>query len=164
LILFLVLVLVMGFFVFRFYRNVNYYQSRIDEINEVREDTVRDILDRSKDVEKRRKEVNAILAKEEDFKIIEYFTKLLQKLGLGKADEIIPTERVLAGMKYNENEITARLTGITTQGLCQLLDQLEKNKRINIKELEIKKSLKTPKAIDITIKIATLQPKAGETT
>jgi len=164
LILFLVLILLMGFFIFRFYRNVNSYKNRIEEIEDIREDSVKDILARNENVQKRRKEVNAILEKEEGFKIIEYFEKLLQQLGLGKAAEIVPIRRSLGQLKYDESEITARLTGISTQGLCMLLEKLEQNKRINIKELEIKKSEKTPKAIDVTIKIATLQPKVEEVT
>ena len=163
-ILFLVLILLMGFFIFRFYRNVNSYKNRIEEIEDIREDSVKDILARNENVQKRRKEVNAILEKDEGFKIIDYFQSLLQQLGLGKAAQINIGKRSLGQLKYDERTLTAILTGISTQGLCMLLEKLEQNKRINIKELEIKKSEKTPKAIDVTIKIATLQPKVEEVT
>jgi len=130
LVFFIILILFMGFFVFRFYRNVNYYQRTIEDINEQREDTIRDILNRAEDVEKRRKEVNAILAEDPDFKIIDYFNKLLQQLGLGQADSIDSTLRRLPELKYDEYEITARLTGISTQGLCQFWKNWKKIKEL----------------------------------
>jgi len=164
LVLFIVLILFISFFIYRFYSNVSYYQSEIQKINDIRADDIKDILSRDEDVKKRRKEVNAILAKDEGFKIINYFEKLLQQLGLGKAAQIDQTTRSLGELKYDEIEITPTLMGISTQGLCMLLEKLEQNKRINIKELEVKQSAKTPRAIDVIIKIATLQPKVEEAT
>jgi len=159
----IVLLLFISFFIFRYYRNVSYFKGRIEEINERREADVRNILSRMEDVKKRREEVNAILAQEELFKIEGYFINdLLQTLGIGKPTESTVSKKELGELEYTEVELNARFTSISTEQMCRLLKELEEKKRINIKELEIKKSAKNGRAIDVSIKIATLQPKVEE--
>ncbi len=45
--------------------------------------------------------------------------------------------------------------------LSELLNVLEQNKRVYTKELEVQKSRKSPRAIEVQLTIATLQPRTG---
>jgi len=162
-IVFICLFLVISFIVFRYYRKINYLKGRIEEVNNIRVDDVQVILSRADVVKKEREEVNVILAKEEDFKIGGYFDNLLKKLGLSgyfKDKTVSPKE---ISDQYRESELSARLSGMNTKQLCELLEELEKKKRIYTKVLEIKKSKRKPKGIDVSLTIATLQPKAEAT-
>jgi len=162
-IMLLILVILMSFMIYRYYSNVNYYTDEIETINEQRETEVKKILERNEIVKKQRKEVDEMLKQDEDFKIRDYFDKLLKDLKLTrykKDDNVL--EQVI-DENYEGRELTARLEDIDMKQLCELLEKLEAKKRINIKSLEIRKSKKRG-AIDVDIIISTLLPKARETT
>jgi len=162
----LVFVAILSFMVYRYYSNVNYYKDLIEGgegINEQREELV-NILKRSAVVKRQKKEVDEILKKEEDFKIIGYFNDLLKKLKLSsyKKDENVMQKEL--DENYKMSELNARLVSMDMKQLCELLKELEDKKRINIKSLEIKRSQKKKGAIDVDIIISTLLPKASGTT
>lgn len=148
-----------GFFVFRFYRNMSALRIRIDDVNEIREEKVRSILKRMDSVERQRKQVNDILAKEKDFLIAGYFDDLLsqQRLVDNRTEE--STSIIELGNDYREVVLRARFVGMTMKQLCELLDAIEKKERVYAKSLEIIRSTKTPETIDVNMTIATLQPK-----
>jgi len=154
------LLLIISFMVFRYFYKISALESRIEDINELRVDEVRRLLSRAEDVKKRKEEVNKLIEEEDDFKIIEYFEGLLKKLRLS-AVEVVPSRKMLEG-DYIESELVTRIDGVSMRQLCELLQELDKKKRIYTKKLEIKKSSKIPKTIDVTITIATLLPKTEE--
>jgi len=154
-----ILIIIIGFMVFRYYRNINYYYERIEEINDLRETDVRNLLTRFEIVKKQREDVDQMLKKEEDFKIRDYFGKLLKKLKLSeykKEDSVVTKE---LSDKYSNSELAARFVGMNMKQLCELLRELESKERIGITLLEIKRSKKTRAAIDVDITISTLLPK-----
>jgi len=155
------LVVLVSLFIFRYYRKVGSLERKIEDINDERSTEVRTILNRAKDVKKRREEVNKLLKEEEGFKIVGYFDALQKNMRLSAA-EVNSSQKELEG-DYRESELDARFVGISMQQLCELLQEIDKKKRIYTKKLEIKKS-KKPKAIDVILTIATLQPKTEEET
>jgi len=157
--LLVILAIIIGFMVFRYYKNVNYYENRIDEINEQRETEVRDLLTRFEVVKKQREDVDKMLKKEEDFKIIAYLNDVLKKLRLSeyKKDENVTTKEL---DQYRKSELAARFVGMNMKQLCELLKELESKERIGIRLLEIRRSKKKRDAIDVDITISTLLPKA----
>ncbi|TET34787.1 hypothetical protein E3J61_02380 [Candidatus Dependentiae bacterium] len=157
--------LLMLLIMFQYYRSVSSLKSEIAQINVAREQA-RTILDKGQIVKKEQREIDAIIAKDENFKIGQYFEDLLAKLGLSnKVDkdslEVSSPERE---GKYREEVLTAKFSGMTMKELTELLQELEFNKRVFTKELEITASQKPPNSIDVTLTIATLEPKPKDST
>ena len=143
----------------RHYSHINYLKQRINTINGFREDA-KQILDKAQYVQQQRKEVDAMLAKDEDFKIIGYFEDLLTKLGLSDKKGVYTPSRIDRDKQYQESILNATFTGMNMKQVSQLLEEIEKNERIYAKQLEIIKSEKPPRSVNVSLTIATLQPKA----
>jgi hypothetical protein len=128
--------------------------SELTELNDERETTVRMLLTKSHRLQKEQSEINAMLSESSDFKIGAYFKG--SKLGLTPSLET--TSKTDRDDGYQESSLKARFDAITMKQLLEILQELEQTERIYTKELEIKKS-KAPRAIDVELTIATLQPK-----
>ena len=74
-----IVIILISFFIFWYYSKVGSLMVQIEDINEVREQRVRSVLSRMDSVEKQGRQVNAILAKEKDFKIAGYFRDLVTR-------------------------------------------------------------------------------------
>lgn len=154
----IVLLLLAGI-LFLYYRNVSYIRSRTAAINKQRT-AVRELVSRYDLVKKQQVGVDAILAKEKDFKISQYFEQLLQKLGLtaNKTQDVeTMSEEVLDG--YTEWTLYAHLTNMNTKKMSELLHAIELEERIYTKEVEIERSTTNPNALNVKLTIATLEPK-----
>ncbi len=145
--------------VFYHYRQVNYFKSQIDEINDLREVDVRTILTRAQRVQQQRAEVDAMLAEDVNFKIGGYFKDLLTELNLLDKQEIETTSQIEREDNYRESILNTKFVDMNMKQLTELLSKIEQNRRIYSKELEITKSKKKPDALEVSITIATLQPK-----
>jgi len=155
--------LLMLLVMFQYYRSFRKLKTQIEQINETREQ-VRIILDKGQIVKKEQREIDALIAKDENFKIAGSFEDLLAKLGLSnKKDSLEVTTPEQVG-KYREEVLTAKFSGMTMKELTELLQELELNKRIFTKALEITTSQKMANSIDVTLTIATLEPKPKEST
>jgi len=156
-------VLVVFLMFFQYYRQVNDIIERIDTIDEQRNEAKR-ILTTAQRVQQQRAEVDTLLGQDPNFKIGGYFEDVLSKLKLTDkkttSDRIEHTQIDHEG-KYKESIRKEKLTGMNMKQVCELLNELEQNKRIFIKELDISKSNKQNKALDISLTIATLEPKLG---
>ncbi len=150
--------LLMFAFMFQYYRSVRFLKSEIVRINESRE-KVQTILDKGQIVKREQREIDAILAKDKNFKIAGYFEDLLAKLGLSDKKASLEVTTPAGEGKYQETILTGKFTGMTMKELTQLLQELELNKRVFIKELEITASQKIPNTIEATLVVATLEPK-----
>ena len=148
-----------GGIVFQYYRNISYLKKRITEINDYREDDVRIIRQQAAQVKQQRAEVDSILAEEVDFKIGGYFKDLLAKLQLTEKKIAEETAQVDREDDYRESELIAKFEDMSMKQLTELLQELEQNKRISTKRLEITKSKKKPDTIEVQITIGTLLPK-----
>ena len=107
------------------------------------------------------KQVNAVLAKDPNFKIADYFDKLLGTLGLSQKSVTAKPSPGLEREEYREKILNTTFEQMNMQELCELLKALEESQRIFIKELTITRSKKVSDTIDVTLIIATLQPKAS---
>jgi hypothetical protein len=158
----IMIVLLFAGILFQYYRTMSRYKAEIARINEDRLEA-RNLLAKAQLVKNEQKQINAILAKDENFKIAGYFEDLLGKLGLAdkqssKAEVSTPSREG----KYQESILQAKFSGMTMKDLTELLQEIEFNKRVFTKELDITVSPKTAGTIDVTLTIATLEPKPKE--
>jgi type II secretory pathway component PulM len=155
-----IIVLLCGLIFFFYFRSVSHIKKEISNLNDSRE-RAKEILDKAEKVQKQRAAVDTILAQEPDFKIAGYVSDLLAKANLK------PTQETAADGyqegNYLEKLLTIQLQEITMRDLTALLDEIEQKERLYLKELDINKSKKSPKTIDVTMTIATLLPKPKTT-
>jgi hypothetical protein len=138
-----------------FYRDVASYKKQIDKLNEQREE-IKTILQKNYRVEQQRTKINQLLT-EKKFKIGGVFEELLKRLQLTnniESSKTLPSEK---DSEYRETSLEAHLVNITMQQLCTLLNELHTNKLIYTKEIDITKSERVPRTINVTLTIATLE-------
>lgn len=154
--LFIILLATILFF---YYRSVSHWEQKIATVNEERIEAKR-LLDKAQRVRKERSEVAALLEEEPNFKIKQYMQDVFDKLGI-RANVSVERGAVVTSRddNYSETEVPYTISGITMKHLTELLKELDENKRIFIKDLDISKSKKVPRTIDVDIKVATLTPK-----
>ena len=142
---------------FQLYRTTSALSKRIIEINDEREETVQEILEYSADVKHQQEELNRILSEELDFKIAGYFNKLLEGLGITDKQVSIETpSQVRIDDTYRESILRAKFDTMNMREVTELLQRLEKNKRISTKQLEIVTSSKQPGTLQVQLTIATM--------
>ncbi len=141
------------------YRRISIAQRRIRRIGQQREEA-RAILQEHQLVKQQQADVDAILAADKKFRILDYFNSLLQELNLTALSTQAPaiTEQDL-GNGYSEVQLTASFANMNMKQITELLFKIEQNQRVYTKELIIVKSMKSP-TLDVTLVIATLQPTA----
>lgn len=147
---------------FNYYRTVSKLKAEAMAINELREKE-KTILDKAQRIKKDQKEIDAILAQDKNFKIAGYFTDLIEKVGLAQKKPSIEVTTAPQEGKYQESILQALFTILSMKELTELLQEIELNKRVFIKELDITPSKKQANSIDVTLIIATLEPKQQET-
>ncbi len=157
-----VIILLIGLTMFQYYRKVRYLKSEINRVNEEREET-RTILDKAHIVKKEQKEIDAVLAQDENFKIAHYFEDLIGKLGLSDKKLSIEVSTPSREGKYQESILQAKFGGMSMKDVTELLQDIEMKKRVFTKELDIIASQKQEGTIDVALTIATLEPKPKET-
>ena len=148
--------------IFYYYRSIGALQKKIKNINVAREEVLV-ILEKESSVRQQRSAVEETLAKDTDFKIGGYFKNLLIKLNL--KDKEIAEETSTADLeeKYRKSELSAKFEDMSMKELTELLQEIEQNSRIATNRLEITKSKKKPKTIEVAITISTLLPKIEST-
>lgn len=152
------IVLLLGFIIFRYYRSIDALTQRITTINEQREIAKR-ILKQAQRVKKQRADVDAMIAQDEGFKIGGYFNSVVAKLRLQDKRTVEETAVIQHEGKYQESVLKAKLTDMNMKELSELLNELDQNKRIYTKELEITAVRKERTSLDVNLTIATLEPK-----
>lgn len=143
------------------HRTIQSLQSELEEINDLRSSRVQSILRRIEHVKQQRTEVNAILAEDEAFKIGGYLDEKLDLLGIATNKKEETATQVVLDDNYRESVLSVKFAEITMKQLTELLNIIEQNKRIYTKALEITRSTKVPRTIDVSLTIATLQPRTA---
>lgn len=152
-----VILLFVSIIIYRFYSNVNYYKKQMQALNMQREE-IGELLEKAALIKEQKQEVNAILEADPNFKIEGYFIKVLDQLNLSSKQVSTTVATQERGDKnYNESTLTAKFTDINMKELCELLNVFEQNKRIYTKFLEIQKSRKSPRTLEVQLTIATLK-------
>ncbi|HJZ24088.1 MAG TPA: hypothetical protein VJ201_06545 [Candidatus Babeliales bacterium] len=145
-----------------YYSSTNALQKKIKNINATREEVL-EILEKYALIKQQQLIVEEILAKDPNFKIAGYFKDLLLELNLKDkevAEEITTTD---LEENYRKSELSAKFEGMTMQDLTRLLEKIEQNPRVATNRLEITKSKKKPKTIEVGLAISTLLPKIEST-
>jgi len=153
--------LFLGIIIYYYYSNSFLLQKKIRYLNNEREEKVQTILETAQSIEQQRAAVEAILSQNPDFKIAGYFKDLLYKLNIHHKEiqEAETTSTTDRDDNYRESELNAKFEDMSMKELTEMLQALEQNARISTKRLEITKSKKRPKTIDVQIAITTLLPK-----
>lgn len=154
------LILLVSLLLFSYQKSISHLLDTLSTINEERERT-RVILTRAQRVKRQRAEVDAIIKEDENFKIGGFFNDVLSNLHLQDKKTVEETSQSDKEDKYSESILRAKLTDMTMKELCELLNTLDQNKRIYTKELDIVALKKMPPALEVTITIASLEPKTG---
>jgi len=150
-----IIVLLMMTLLFYHYRTVSNYRLRIKKINQLREEKVQDILARAEYLEKQREEINTILAEDKNFKTIWYFDRVKQKLQLTNKEVREQLSQIERTDQYLESILNVTFDDIDMKQVTELLKELEENKRIFIKKLDIAKSKKIPQKLEVSMTIGT---------
>ena len=154
-----VITLILLFLVYRFYTNIWDYRRQLRLTNDQRGE-VQSLLEKAARVKKQQKDVNALLEADPNFKIAGYFQGILAQLGLtNKEESNSVTTQERGEQEYNESILTAKFIDMTMKEVSELLNVLEQNKRIYTKSLEIQKSRKSNRTVEVQLTIATLQPR-----
>ena len=147
------------FLIYRFYANVWELQRQLKYANTIRSD-VQSLLEKAALVKKQKDDVHAMLEKEPNFKIAGYFQDVLAQLGLtAKEESRSVTTQERGEQEYDESILTSKFNDISMKELTELLNVLEQNKRIYTKSLEMQRSRKSNRSIEVLLTIATLQPR-----
>lgn len=130
---------------------------QLEELNESRE-KVRAILTRNKQVEQEKKHIDSIINQSPDFNLIEYVTAVLTSFGIKQTRETLETVRTDI---YEERDLRVDIEEIDTKQLTEILQTLQDNERVTVKEVNIKRGKDRGMAttIDVTIIIAALYKK-----
>jgi hypothetical protein len=155
-----IVIIVVGFLFYNYMSRTHEWEKKIKRINQLRTQT-RELLEKNEIVKQQKAYVEEILAEDKNFTLKNYFISLVQELQLGSTLTKDPTvsKPEVIDTDYAEIKLDASFSNINTKQLSQLLENLENNKRISLKELSITRALKTP-SIDVTLVIATLQPQS----
>ncbi|HXW86614.1 MAG TPA: hypothetical protein VEK38_04705 [Candidatus Bathyarchaeia archaeon] len=146
--------------VYYHYSAMAFWRKKIVNINEAREKT-RDILEQSLRVSQERAAVDAMMAEDPNFKIGGYFDHVVQQLHLTDKKDTEETAQIDREDGYRETELTARFVDMNMKLIAELLQEIEKTKRIHMKRLDIQKSKKSGNTLDMELVIATLLPKTA---
>jgi hypothetical protein len=160
-ILFLGALLLIGAEIYFYFTRVNQWQRKFIKLNSLRSEA-RDLLARYQVVLEQKKRVDDFLTNDKSFKIKEFFSTVVQQLGLigyvSKSVEVAEPRDMLGS--YQEIVLTAGFAGLNMKQVVDLLSAIEANERVYTKELIITKSQR-PAMVDITLVIATLQQAVG---
>ncbi len=136
-----------------YFKSYSLYKT-MKKVNGLREE-VKTILERYERVKKQREDVDALLEKNEDFILPEYLERLRSEMHLSYTAESTTTSP--RDEMYQETSINAKFTNMNMRELTELLQELEKNRLVYTKELDIIKSKTRPGTLDVSITIATLK-------
>jgi exonuclease III len=150
--------LISSFIVYRYYSNISTLKKKIVYINNKRKE-IKELLERYEIVQRQQEDVDALLEKEQNFKIGGYFNTVMNQVNITKNKTRDPeTSSEVLDNGYTEIKLYASFSDLNMQKLTELLDTLEQKERIYTKDLEIYKPNQGP-TINVNLLIATLEPK-----
>lgn len=156
------MILIMGIIFYVHHRKILNLRTQIKKLNTQR-DEVQRLLSTFECVKQQKSEVEALLEKDKNFKIVGYVDDLLTSLGLaGNKAGLQQSEESLENIgAYTEIKVVVTLSDISTRQLAELLQQIEKNERVHMNTLTITKS-PTKASIDASFTLGTVQSRATE--
>lgn len=152
------ILLIIGIFLYFYFSTVSDLQRRIKSLNQKRTEALA-ILSKYEIVVQQQKSVDEILKKDPNFIIKHFFNTTLQSLGLTqylKKDPDVSSQNLVSG--YRELRLEARLTGLSMKQVVELLDKIEQNERVYVKEITMHATKQ--RTLDTTLTIATFEAHA----
>lgn len=150
-----VLLLIIVFFMYRYYNAAFDAQRRMVYLNKQIERTHK-ILEEYDRVRAQKKKVDELIERDGTFKIQPFFVQALQAAGIGQnmnREATITRHDLVEG--YLEIRLEAILTNVSMQQLVTLLQKLEENERVYVRALRINA---TPAhLLDVIVSIATFE-------
>lgn len=145
--------------IFYYYSSVSALQKKIKNLASYREE-IHEIMEKNAIIKQQQTIVEEMLAKDPNFKIAETFGKFLAELQITNKEKL-PRDINTTDLEenYRKIELSAKFEDITMRDLTLLLEKIEQNPRIATNRLEITKSKKKPKTIEVSLTISTLLPK-----
>jgi hypothetical protein len=145
-----------GITLYFYYSGISQEQERIAAINESRQE-VKTILTKAIRIQKQRAEINTLLEEDPNFKIKQALQDIMSNIGI--VADFVGDTKIDHDNNYQEEIVTYQLNGITMKQLTEFLNEIDENKRVFTKELDITKSKRVPHTIDVNITMATMMPK-----
>jgi predicted transcriptional regulator len=150
-----VTLLLVGFFMYRYYHAAYDVQRRMIHLNKQIAQTQK-VLEEYSKVRAQKNKVDELIARNVAFRIQPFFIEALQAAGIGKnmsKDPTITRHDLVEG--YIEIRLEANLSGLSMQQLVTLLQKLEENERVYVRALRI---IATPAhLLDVMLGIATFE-------
>lgn len=142
---------------YRHYSAISSIKKDINVINSRRSNEIQALLTRYELVKKQKAEVEAVLAKDPSFKIIEFVDSIMNKLQMTRYKTKAELSQQELENGYTENQLYISLANVNIQQVAQFLYALEENERVYTKDVELYKS-EAGGTINANISIGTLQP------
>lgn len=156
------LVLLVLLVMFYYVRSTGNIKKKIQELNTIRSGQIKQILTKADLIKKQKEALDTMLEEDPEFKLTEHLEKVLAQLNLSdRKDRSEPLNKIDIDDKYTENKIEFTLNDIDMKQLVEFLVNIESNRRVYTKKLEITKSKTTPMKLEARITIATLFPKSA---
>jgi hypothetical protein len=143
---------------FRYYRSIDNLHETIEFTNDLRLRTKK-ILYEKKEVKKNKRRVDELIKKEESFKISGYFSQVLTTLNLNAKKVTGDTTHIDHENNYRESIFKVKLSDMSMKEVCELISKLDEKDRIYIKSLDLVKSKRNRRSLDVTLTITTLESK-----
>ncbi len=154
--------IIIGILVYYYYATSS-LKEQLEEINEQRKTKVEVMLRKMQQIDRKRTEVKKMLSENTDFKIADYWEKLLNELRLSnKQAQKYTIEKAEFEDIYQEDVLRTNFVDMTMKELTELLEALDKNPLISTKSLDIVASKKRRNTIEVTLTIAALREKTKE--
>lgn len=123
---------------------------------------VQELLSQELTVREQQNRVDELIRQDKNFLIMHYFESIIAQLNLAnnlpEKPRLISVDPVLLRSKgYSELILEIKLIALNMWQVTQLLEELEKNKRVYIKNLELESNLGTPPTVNLLLTIATLK-------
>jgi len=148
------IILLLGLLLFYHYRSISSLQKKIADINRMRRRDVQAILSKADYISKQQQDIDALLAEDKNFKIVGYFKEVLDKLKLAEK-KVIETPSQIEQEQYRESILDVSFDDMDMKQVTELLKELEENRRIFIKKLDILRSKKVPNKLEVNMTIGT---------
>lgn len=150
-----IIVILVTFFIYRYYAIAGDLQRKMKSLNTQREATQRILTDYQR-VRAQKMRVEELIERDVSFKIKDFFARTVQDLNLNaalKKDPTIARNDLVEG--YREIRLDAAFSNITMQQLVMLLQKLEENERVYVRELHI--TATAARTLDILVQVATFE-------
>ena len=152
---FLCMILMSSGILYYYYSATGELHEQFDALKKQRSE-MRALFEQEVQVKKQEAEVKKLLSEDPSFNIEEVFKKICEKLRLNFSSITPNTSLQLSG-KYREYTLSVRFQNSDMKSVCELLEEIENNKRIYTKSIDIQRvAQSTPTKLNITLVIGTL--------